>query len=366
VLTVQTSHMVRMDLQPGLFTSLATYAASHKASPLENFTTELLGWMVNREGTFGREFWRLLRGERLDDGANVGAETQYWVPGGFVDLRLSASTPSGSTAHILVENKVDAGIGERAGLAESPRDDKTDNGQREMRTQLDTYLEYAAAQPAGTLVVLLTKNQVDYSPANPALWLHPKRWHEVHSLLGTFATREDSFGFVAQEARQLMIDNDMALEPVGPDLLKGTPERVKLAKILQESVRVACAGTNLVAGQPDSDRWGYWVNVKKLDAMRRKQDFAVLGYSDQKHEVYLALLEKRYRDGHVVNRLLAHPRLGGFRPERKSEFGGFPNFRIHAFDPEFFAASGAHQVALIAEQCRLKVAAIFEAIPEGS
>jgi hypothetical protein len=278
-----------------------------------------------------------------------------------VDLCISTTNGAGRTVTLLVENKIDAGIGVRAGPPPAVGTRPPPQPRLGSYTQVDTYLEYAASQGSPYRVVLLTKHPIDLTPLDHRdCWLTPRRWYEIYGLLGPYCEQLSDFGFIAREARQLMEQKDITLRPVEAPLLKGSPERVKLVRILEEAADAACRAlpeSGLEVGTTTFDRWGVWVYLT-----RGGENFGGLAYSDSRAEVFLGLVDKYSKDNDTVLRLKGDRRLTDLRMRHRGAFYDTANLRVTCFGEHFFGLSGARQVQSIQEECRLYLDAIVEVL----
>src|SRR6266540_7246808 len=136
-------------MQRSLFSALCTYASSYKTSPLENYTSQLLAWAVSNWPAFASAFGRLVLGpelERVVTGAR--ATTQRYTTHGIIDLWLTVQLDDTRILEVLVENKVDAGIGLRTPAQPGADVVRAASGDNEVfgadeTTQVDNYLAYA-------------------------------------------------------------------------------------------------------------------------------------------------------------------------------------------------------------------------------
>ena len=365
-------------LTASLFSGLAKYAASDNTSPLENFTTELLAWMVNAFPFFGRSLSGLFTGESIPEHAAVVAQTQVGIRGGFIDLQLSLHRPTAPTVYLLVENKIESGLGIRGPLPGDSPGSESAQDERAVRTQLDRYLHFAASQPEDYRVLLLSKRPIRYEPrAHRERWAGLWRWHDVQYLLDQVANdpvlrrlgarSEQVFGFVSSDLRQFMREYDMVFDPVRPGLLLGTPERVRLVKLLEEVGEEVCRGLgdfDVTVGTTSIDRWGVWVYLR-----RSMENFAGICYSDGKGEAFLGLVDRHSRDRDLLLRLKAHPQLLSLREPRAKDYWGAATIRFQCFGEDFLNLSAKDQLGTLSTECaeylRAILPTIIDARPEA-
>jgi len=92
-------------MSKSLFSRLASYSQNPNKKSTENFTTEVLAYLINEDTAFRRSFLRLLiRDRRILRGfSRATAQSQQSFDRGIVDLVIS-----GRHSRILVEVKIAA------------------------------------------------------------------------------------------------------------------------------------------------------------------------------------------------------------------------------------------------------------------
>lgn len=93
-------------MSDSLFSRLATYSQNPKKKSIENFTTEVMAYLINEDAAFRRSFLRLLIGDRriLRGFSAARAQPQQSFDRGIVDLVVSGR----HSRKILVEVKIAA------------------------------------------------------------------------------------------------------------------------------------------------------------------------------------------------------------------------------------------------------------------
>ncbi len=316
----------------GLFTALSTYSSSATVRPLENFTTELMAWLINEWPDFGRGFANLFLVETVAADRTVSAKTQMDVPDGYVDLVLQVPIEGGPERELLIESKIEAAVGIRG--------HREDDGQEE--TQIDCYLRYA--QHTGATVGLISKYPIDVERWKAhSTWCRERRWHDVADVLNGISGSSPEMRFITGEVLQFLREHGMTLEPVGPHLLEGTLARHHLQLMFEEAADACCAALHLRHASARSDRYAMYVALKDSQG----QEIGGPAYSDLHGDSAVWLSRATFVDPALIERLRSH------EPLRELAAPGSDRWWACAFVPlvadfsTFFRLSAKEQVRTI-------------------
>ncbi len=334
-------------LGESLFSSLATYAASSATLPLENFTSQLLAWLVNYSPTIGMAVGQLFLPDLAALLTRVDATTQRWTPAGIIDVWLAIQFDAGRTVDLLLENKIDAGIGIRESLPRSEPDILT--------TQVDNYLAYAR-KLTNTRVALLTRD-----PERPLehwageCWSGAHRWFEVARAIRDASAATAEQKFLQCQTYTFLKEHGMVLEPVSEALRVGTPERPKLQLLLVEvGLRVGKEVDGFEYVEASLDKYGVYVEWKL-------QNYGIVGllYSDARADFGVYLKVKDVDDAFLQR--LSRFKAGARVQRTSNRYWGNPHVPIE-LDPGFYSSLDvATQVASIVKCVTPVLRAIQEA-----
>ncbi len=90
-----------------LFSKLLRYLPSEKSSPLENYLTEILAYLLKKSEKFRAEFFDIagIKGTELKTIEEEQIQTQFYNQGSIFDILIS-----NSELEIIIENKIDSGF----------------------------------------------------------------------------------------------------------------------------------------------------------------------------------------------------------------------------------------------------------------
>lgn len=349
-------------MQPheSLLCRLSKYPASAKVRPLENFATELIAWTINTWKAFGVEFAGLFLPDRARDIVGVHADTQFAVPNGFVDLTLTVILKKGGSEFVLVESKVETGIG----LRDAPDDEDTSDGSQdstEPYTQINTYLSYAKEH--GASVGLLTKYPVDVLDVwRASHWAGHRRWSEIAKLLREIATGNDVEYFLAREITTFLREHGMTIERVEGVIRDGTRNLIRMQSLLDEAGNSVCTNLGLSWRSARSDRFATYVTIKD----REGHTLGGPGYSLGQGDTAVWIDREWVTTRTTTDKLKAMPALEQLRDAGGDRWWGNPYVPLVTLDEEFFALDGETQLERITHRLQAVVGALVEGIASSS
>jgi len=339
-------------MQPheSLICRLSKYPASAKVRPLENFATELLAWTINTWKAFGVEFAGLFLPDRAHDIVAVHADTQFAVPDGFVDLALTVILRKGGGEFVLVESKVETGIG----LRDAPDDDDASDGSQDSTppyNQIDTYLLYAREH--GAWVGLLTKYPVDVSDVwRASHWAGHTRWSEIAKLLREIATGNDVEYFLAGEITTFLREHGMTIERVEGVIRDGTRNLVRMQLLLDEATSSVCGNLGL-SWRRGCDRLATYATIKDRDG----RALGGAAYSFAHGDTAVWIERERITSPATSDKLKAMPALEQLHDAGEDRWWGNPYIPLLALDEAFFALDGETQLERITHRLQAVVGA---------
>lgn len=329
-----------------LFTALGRYPSSPAVRPLENYTAELVCWLVNSFPSFGCRLAGLLAPARTSF-TRVKAETQRAVgASGIVDLVLEAVSSTGRAYRLLVECKIEADIGERDAWTPESDIDVVAGGDPD---QIKYYLDYAerrhriTAEPAQG-VALISKYPVPVREQwrrSPA-WLGAHMWVAVDRTLRACKSHDNgAYAFVADQAHAFFVEHNMAPEKIGSEIRAGTRYRQHLEQMLVRTAETAAAVRGLTASRQQT-KWG-------VGAEWRNRAGRLLGgitYSDQYGDIGIWMDRLWYQTLVDPALLREHRALESAKgPDTDRFFKGF--YVPVELDDRFFALDADDQLEVL-------------------
>ena len=188
-----------------LFSSLFTYRELEQISPLENFTTEILCYLLENNHEVRKFFLRKCGFEEFEQAGSV-INSQFGIKNGQIDILIRGDN---NRYAIAIENKIDSGF---------------------QPNQIKKYKEFINGISSKGFVIALIKNEADF---NTEIGI-PDRviyWFEFSKFLKVLSRKHENE--ILNECLSFLKEEEMAIDKVGWALVDGLEAKQNLLNMIK-------------------------------------------------------------------------------------------------------------------------------------